>query len=404
MTTPSFKLLCALSGGFLVCISYLKARNPYDAYRATVLNSAEEKLAKLTKRERRFVEFASAEYAGQIYMTPRDFLESVLEREPKPCLRRKILTNDEISHFHAGVPSVQYNTCMMFRKLSNSGIISFADYLFLLSVLTRPEGGFRIAFEMFDTDGNQQIEHDEFIVIRQILGRSLKERKTDDDTRKTLIRLMPKNDQSKLKDYNDVNKNQVDAMTTLQIHFFGEKGTDALSYAHFYQFMKHLQQEVLQIEFERYAKGRDYISDEEFAFILLNYTHLKPHQYGEYLKRIENLEERHPVTYEQFEGFCQVLHNLDDFSVAMRFFYSVKKTISKDEFAHAVRICSGSKLGGHIIDVVFALFDEDCDGLVSYSEFFVMMKNKSRFRCGYHPLGAGAFKRCLRREMKRHTR
>lgn len=42
---------------------------------------------KLTSRERRFIKFASVEYDGQLYMTPQDFLESVVEQEPRRELR-----------------------------------------------------------------------------------------------------------------------------------------------------------------------------------------------------------------------------------------------------------------------------------------------------------------------------
>lgn len=38
---------------------------------------------KLTAREKRFIKFASVEFDGQIYMTPQDFLESVVEQEPR---------------------------------------------------------------------------------------------------------------------------------------------------------------------------------------------------------------------------------------------------------------------------------------------------------------------------------
>lgn len=38
---------------------------------------------KLTARERRFIKFASVEYDDQLYMTPQDFLESVVEQEPR---------------------------------------------------------------------------------------------------------------------------------------------------------------------------------------------------------------------------------------------------------------------------------------------------------------------------------
>jgi calcium uptake protein 3, mitochondrial len=38
---------------------------------------------KLTSRERRFIKFASVEYHSQLYMTPQDFLDSVVESEPR---------------------------------------------------------------------------------------------------------------------------------------------------------------------------------------------------------------------------------------------------------------------------------------------------------------------------------
>jgi len=38
---------------------------------------------KLTARERRFIKFASVEFDDQLYMTPQDFLDSVVEQEPR---------------------------------------------------------------------------------------------------------------------------------------------------------------------------------------------------------------------------------------------------------------------------------------------------------------------------------
>lgn len=42
-----------------------------------------EKAVKLTSRERRFIKFSSVEYEGQLYMTPQDFLDSVVEQEAR---------------------------------------------------------------------------------------------------------------------------------------------------------------------------------------------------------------------------------------------------------------------------------------------------------------------------------
>ena len=36
-----------------------------------------------TQRELRFLSFASVEYEGNVYMTPQDFLESVMEEVPR---------------------------------------------------------------------------------------------------------------------------------------------------------------------------------------------------------------------------------------------------------------------------------------------------------------------------------
>lgn len=49
---------------------------------------------------------------------------------------------------------------------------------------------------------------------------------------------------------------------------------------------------------------------------------------------------------------------------------------SLDEFSRAVKICTGLKLSDHLIETVFAIFDEDGDGLLSYKEFIAIMKDR----------------------------
>ena len=50
------------------------------------------------------------------------------------------------------------------------GIISITEYLFLLCVLTKPRSGFQIAFNMFDMDGNERVDRDEFLVLERIFS------------------------------------------------------------------------------------------------------------------------------------------------------------------------------------------------------------------------------------------
>jgi calcium uptake protein 3, mitochondrial len=82
------------------------------------------------------------------------------------------------------------------------------------------------------------------------------------------------------------------------------------------------------------------------------------------------------VSFEEFRAFCQFLNNLDDFAIAMRMYTLADRAISKDEFQRAVKICTGSMLDKHLIDTVFAIFDEDGDGLLSYKEFIAIMKDR----------------------------
>ncbi|XP_049278216.1 calcium uptake protein 3, mitochondrial isoform X4 [Anopheles funestus] len=390
---PTVRYIFLVSGG-LLAFTAATYRNRPKVY-ALQLRKDEiaDKAIKLTARERRFIKFASVEFDGQIYMTPQDFLESVVEQEPRPRLKRKSLTHGEIQQLKDYTPPLKHGSSQLFRSLRDKGIISYTEYLFLLSVLTKPHSGFRIAFNMFDTDGNQRVDKDEFLVIRQLLGGSLKDRDLDEATRKAMEKIFSfawkgkrgieskeGEEPGEHDDYVDdeqglQRKHKVD--TTLQIHFFGKKGDKDLQYDGFYNFMKNLQTEVLELEFCEFSKGHERISEVDFAKILLRYTYLDTDEYDNYLDRLLDREAKEKgVSFDEFRQFCQFLNNLDDFSIAMRMYTLADQPISKDEFSRAVKICTGSELNSHLIDTVFAIFDEDGDGLLSYKEFIAIMKDR----------------------------
>lgn len=105
-----------------------------------------EKAIKLTSRERRFIKFSSVEYDGQLYMTPQDFLDSVVEQEPRRMLyvcinqnslelikcdfvkkkisarlKRRILTMDDINKLKDATPQLKKGSSKMFRNLRDKG-------------------------------------------------------------------------------------------------------------------------------------------------------------------------------------------------------------------------------------------------------------------------------------------
>ena len=71
----------------------------------------------------------------------QDFLESVVEGEPRPRFKRKRLTDVEVKEMMRRMPKLHKNNENFFRGLGSKGIISFSEYLFLLTILIKPQSG-----------------------------------------------------------------------------------------------------------------------------------------------------------------------------------------------------------------------------------------------------------------------
>ncbi|XP_047511728.1 calcium uptake protein 3, mitochondrial isoform X4 [Pieris napi] len=399
---------CVISGGVLL----YAAKNRYGRHTVYALKAKQPdelvKSVKLTSRERRFIKFASVEYGGQLYMTPQDFLESVVEQEPRPRLKRRVLSAKEIEQLRDSTPQLKRGSSQMFRNMRDKGIISYTEYLFLLSILTKPASGFQIAFNMFDTDGNQRVDKNEFLVMEKIFSFAWRDKRGINEEEKVEKNGVEKGKEGKEPQDNYINDDQglqrrhnVDTM--LQVHFFGKKGNNDLKFEGFRQFMENLQTEVLELEFHEFSKGHETISEVDFAKILLRYTYLDTDEYDMYLDRLlDRVKYGQGITFHEFKTFCQFLNNLEDFTIAMRMYTLADHPISKDEFHRAVKICTGIAQSEHLVSTVFAIFDADGDGLLSYKEFIAIMKDRLHrgFKSSAKNEGWEAFKSCVKQEMK----
>ncbi|XP_068211567.1 calcium uptake protein 3, mitochondrial isoform X4 [Palaemon carinicauda] len=401
---------------------------------------------KLNHRERRFIKFASVEYQGQLYMTPQDFIESVTDSEPRPRLKRRTLWDKDLDRFHQETPSLAKGSPDMFRNIFDKGIISYTEYLFLLSILTKPQTGFRIAFNMFDTDGNERVDKEEFLVLMEMITAGVFQAyatwvsdttsdKTDDKTAKKLeatkqvlekifstarrdrlnralegvvkppdTGLYPTGEEEESEPLEDELQKSHVVNTTLLVHFFGRKGKQELKFEEFKMFMENLQTEVLEIEFNEFSKGLPAITELDFARILLRYTYLQSDQYELYLERLlDRIPDGQGITFNEFKSFCQFLNTLDDFAIAMRMYTLADQPISQEEFHRAVKICTGTELSPHIVDTVFKIFDDDGDGQLSYKEFIAIMRDRLHrgFKTRQLREGWEGFKSCIKEEMTR---
>ncbi|KAJ6634540.1 hypothetical protein lerEdw1_013980, partial [Lerista edwardsae] len=353
-----------------------------------------------TAREQWFRMFATLEFEGQLFMTPYDFIQSVSNDEPKWAKQWRSLTKQELNQILLETPPVWKGSSKLFRNLEEKGVISYTEYLFLLCILTKPHAGFRIAFNMFDADGNEMVDKKEFLVLQDIFKKKheKKERKGDEEKRAMLHIQLYGYHTSTNAHADDITSLLPD--TTLLVHFFGRKGKAELNFEDFYRFMDNLQTEVLEIEFLSYSNGMTTISEEDFAHILLRYTNVE--NTSSYLENVRcSIPEEQGITFDEFRSFFQFLNNLEDFAIAMQMYNFANRSIGQDEFKRAVYVATGLKLSPHLVNTVFKIFDVDKDDQLSHKEFIGIMKDRlHRGSRGYKTIQKyTTFKSCVKKEL-----
>jgi len=329
-----------------------------------------EDVALSNPKMKRFEDFSTIQINGEFFMTPADFLESVTEARPRKSAYRISYSVTEITESlrrctpKAG--TLVRGDTQFFRKLGNRGIISYNEYLFLLCIITKPKQGFDVAFKMFDTDGSQTIDYDEFKMLESIF------RSSSENVAK--------------------NQRNVEAGfgTTLAHFFFGEDKKHEITHEQFYDFMHNLQSEsrnnnqysnktllfsVLELEFNAFARGKWEITELEFAEMLLRYTDVwdMESQLEVIGNRIKNTT---GISLDEFKAFFFFLNNLENFATAIHLYALAKQEIGPLEFMRAVEISTGEILSENLVRTVYAIFDKDGNQMLSHKEFIGVMTDR----------------------------
>ncbi|XP_064131414.1 calcium uptake protein 2, mitochondrial isoform X3 [Loxodonta africana] len=256
--------LTVLAQGFMGCNLY-GMRSPCLFFHGTAgwIRAAnlkknvdsDEMVGKLSLRKQRFMQFSSLEHEGEYYMTPRDFLFSVMFEQMERKTLVKKLTKKDIEDALAGIQKAGWGPTF-FRDLGDKGLISYTEYLFLLTILTKPHTGFHVAFKMLDSDGDEMVEKKEFFKLQKIISKQ--------DELKTTVTNDTECQEPKVQ--------EPEVNTTLQIRFFGKRGEKKLHYKEFRRFMENLQTEVQEMEFLQFSRGLSFMRKEDFAEWLLFFT------------------------------------------------------------------------------------------------------------------------------------
>ncbi|KAG0423380.1 Calcium uptake protein 1 like protein, mitochondrial, partial [Dictyocoela muelleri] len=244
-------------------------------------------------------------------------------------------------------------------------LISFSDYVFLVTILSTPKRYFQIAFQMFDFDGNGNFDFDEFSKLKSLIRTqtSIGQRHRDHATTGNILR-----------------ENSI-----VNQYFFGQNLDQLLTIDKFFQFYEQLQKEILQLEFNRSIKCSNdptRMTEFEFATSLLAYSGLSDKVVKKMLKRVEKVYQTNEknkskgISFNDYQHFYDFLRNIHDIDVALTFYHIAGGSIDKQIFRHVAKIVNQIDLDEHLIDVVFTLFDENEDQLLSYVEFIQIMNNR----------------------------
>jgi len=312
---------------------------------------------------------------AEVFMTPEDFVRSLTPglKQPEGLGLDQFLRIDP-KKFKAKCSTLPDDS--IFFKLAENGLLTFSDYLFLLTMLSTPPRHFEMAFKMFDFNGDGNVDVAEFEKVQNILRSRTTVGKRHRDHSNT----------------GSVMKSIQPALTT---YFFGKEKDQKLTVEKFIRFQKQLQQEILRIEFHRYDLNPDgTLREVDFADSLLTHAGLSEKKVARMKRRVrkayekdseddddgedgqEKKPERRGIEFEEFVDFFSFLNTINDVEVALTFYHVAGAPIDKATFAHVARTVAGVRATDHVIDVIFVLFDEDQDEHLSHKEFISVMKQR----------------------------
>lgn len=303
-----------------------------------------------------FYSFASYKYDNELFMSGEDFLRAVLDKDHLESPGRKSPVIELSAEDHLLIlqeAPLRIKKASIFTSLGSHALISFPEYLFLVSILSQPKNHLMKIFRMIDVDGNRVLDKKEYELLGMFFGG------VEFDS--------PHN-------------------TSLKVHFFKEDGTGVLTSKAFVHFIDNLQGECLKVEFNEYAKGKKKLSDTAFTQLLLDRTSLEPAEKSVFIKRVEQRsygEENIThigVTFPQYKQYMDLLNNIHDLEMTLRLFHLAKKPVTPDEFARAVKVCTGIPLSSRMVELTFKIFDDDGDGALSHEEFVKVMKERLQSR------------------------
>ncbi|VDN07365.1 unnamed protein product [Thelazia callipaeda] len=297
-----------------------------------------------------------------IYMTPKDFVRSLTPGIIQP----HGLELDRFMYYDPHKNAQNFaNPNSVFAKLNEYGLISFGDYLFLMTMFSISSCDFVLAFRIFGENNKEELNKTEFEKLQELAltYTNVGQRHRDNAS----VGLYANKDIS----------------PALSYFFFGADGKQKLSIKKFIDFQICLYKDVLEIELElkdEESLRSGVISYISFADLLLVYAGVSGAKKRKMLhrvkKKIKSEKRLDGIKVDEIESFFGFLYSIEDVDLALHFFNVAEVGITDEILKSVSKKIVGKELPENVIDVVITLFDEDEDGALSRDEFITVMKKR----------------------------
>ncbi|XP_058181110.1 calcium uptake protein, mitochondrial-like isoform X1 [Rhododendron vialii] len=336
-----------------------------DVYRRKVFFKYEKRMRMQSPPEKVFEYFASIQTpSGEVLMTPADLMRAIVpvfSPSESNRVREGFLKGELVPGELHCAPSDFF----MLFDTNGDGLISFAEYIFFVTILSIPESGFSVAFKMFDLNNNGQIDKEEFKKVMALMRTYNRQGAHHRDGLRIGLNVTGSVENGGLLEY-----------------FFGKDGNECLEHEKFVQFLRDLHDEILRLEFAHYDyKSKGTISAKDFALSMVASADMS--HINKFLDRVEELKDEPylrevRITFEEFKNFAELRQRLRPLSMAIFSHGKVTGQLTKPDFQRAAYQVCGISLTDNVVDMIFYVFDTNRDGSLSTDEFLRVLQRRER--------------------------
>ncbi|KAL5216892.1 hypothetical protein ABZP36_008293 [Zizania latifolia] len=328
-----------------------------DSFRRRVFFNYEKRIRLLSPPEKIFQYFASVRKPeGEAFMLPADLMRAIVPVFP-PSESNIVREGRLRGERSPGELHCSPSEFFMLFDTNSDGLISFAEYIFFVTLLSVPESSFSAAFKMFDVDHSGEIDKEEFKKVMALMRSYNRQGATHRDGFRTGLKVVQPVENGGVVEY-----------------FFGNGGNEPLHYDKFTNFLKGLHDEIIRLEFRHYdVKSSNTIPAKDFALSMVASAEMN--HISKLLDRVDNLGnnpdlEGVRITFEEFKSFADLRRRLEPLAMAIFTYGKVNGgLLTKQDLKRAAHHVCGVNLTDRVVDIIFHVFDTNHDGNLSSEEF-----------------------------------